>query len=78
MTNDTETKKQPASLLVATARAIGGAAGRVASTVGVHPPGTTAPSSAPLKHGKFPKRMKSRLPRRQKKELRKKQAAAAM
>jgi hypothetical protein len=58
------------SVLVETAKKIGAAAGKIAAMVGA---GTTA---APKKiAGKFVKKNKSRLPRREKKALQKKNAA---
>jgi hypothetical protein len=56
------------SLLTKAARAIGGAAGKVASTVGIGAHDTPA-----LAHtrGKLPKKNKARLPRKQKKAMRK-------
>jgi hypothetical protein len=69
------TERKADGLLAATARVIGKAAGAVASTVGVReniPASSTAPVSKP---GKLPNRNKTRLPRRDKKALQKKQLA---
>jgi hypothetical protein len=68
-----ETKKNE-GLLAAAARAIGTVAGAVVSTVGAHEHAPAARASKAVK-GKLPKKNKSRLPRRQKKAMRPKEAA---
>jgi hypothetical protein len=73
-TEKTDADKKSGNLLVETARAIGKAAGTVASTVVHHETPaseSSTPPSAPhqVKRGKLPKRNKTRLPRREKKAL---------
>jgi hypothetical protein len=75
MTNETEktdTDNKSQGILVATAKAIGKAAGTMASTVGHHKApalSASAPEVQKSKRGKLPKRVKTRLPRREKKAL---------
>jgi hypothetical protein len=68
-------KKEPdESIIVDAAKAIGSAAGKIASLAGVAPPAeepAPPPKTAKAKKGKLPKKNKSRLPRRQKKALKK-------
>ncbi len=67
-------EENTSSLLVAAAKAIGGAAGKVAALgKTVAPAPAAVPGASPV-NGKFPKKNKSRLPRR----LKKKQKREAM
>jgi len=70
----TDADKKSGNLLVETAKAIGKAAGTVASTAVHHETpasksSTPAPAIHQVKRGKLPKRDKTRLPRREKKAL---------
>jgi hypothetical protein len=62
---NTQSTKGTKDVLIAAAKAIGSAAGTVASVAGVH--GETTAAAAPKASGKLPKKNKSRLPRRVKK-----------
>jgi len=62
------TDQHDESLLTKAARAIGGAAGKVASSVRIGAHDAPVPAHSP---GKFPKKNQARLPRKQKKALRK-------
>ncbi len=64
MKKQIEKKKEDESLLTKAAVAIGSAAGKVAAVVG-------ASASAPKPSGKFVKKNKSRLPRKEKKSAKK-------
>jgi len=55
------------STLVAATKAIGTAAGKIASLTGIAQPAPTPPQTKPKKPPKLQKKNKSRLPRRQKK-----------
>jgi trans-2-enoyl-CoA reductase len=74
MTNETEktdAENKSKGILVSTAKAIGKAAGTVAATV-VHKAPALSPSAPVVqeaKRGKLMKRVKTRLPRREKKAL---------
>jgi len=61
-------KTDESGLLVSTAKALGTAAGKIATMVGATPEETPPKKSAT---GRLPKKNKSRLPRRQKKAQRK-------
>jgi len=61
-----EPEKKGGALTTA-AKAIGTAAGKVASLTGIDEPAPTPPSTKPKKPPKLQKKNKSRLPRRQKK-----------
>jgi len=74
-TAKTAAKKSKNPLVVA-AEVIGSAAGTVASTLGVHPHDEPTPKAAAPTPGKLLKKNKSRLPRRQKKALKRQQSAA--
>ncbi|HEX8985173.1 MAG TPA: hypothetical protein VF767_07075, partial [Bryobacteraceae bacterium] len=66
-------KKEAAeSVVVDVAKAIGGAAGKIAAAAGVTAP---PPRVAKAKVGKLPKKNKARLPRRQKKAQKKARSA---
>lgn len=69
MAKKQETQKPPEGVLVAAARSIGTAAGTLAAAVGV-----AAPQK--IRVAKLPDRKKSRLPRRQKKAVKKAAARA--
>jgi len=62
-------------ILTSAAKAIGTAAGKVATLVGAHPAAETAPKAS-VKPAKLVKKNKSRLPRREKKRRMKAAAAA--
>jgi hypothetical protein len=66
----TQTPKKKKGLLIAAVKAIGTAAGLVASALGVHDEATPPASAAPARKGKLAPKHKSRLPRRVKKALR--------
>ena len=72
MKKEKQTAEEP---IVKAAKAIGAAAGKVAAMAGAH---SDAPKTAakPASTGKFEKKNKSRLPRKEKKELAKKAAKA--
>jgi hypothetical protein len=57
--------------LTSAAKTIGKAAGKIASVAGVH-------ADRPARTGKLPKKNKARLPRKQKKAMRKSQAVPMM
>jgi cyclic lactone autoinducer peptide len=65
MSNVKKDTKSTDGVLVTAAKAIGKAAGTVASSVGVHEP--AVPTKKKAKVGKLPPKNKSRLPRKQKK-----------
>lgn len=69
-----ETTRNPENFLVSAAKAIGRAAGAVASSVGADPHSDLKASVPSPTAGKLPKKSKSRLPRRQKKTLQRSQA----
>ncbi len=62
-------------ILKAAATAIGGAAGKLAALTLVAKPAKATAKTAVGSKGRFPKTNKTRLPRRQKKQLAKKQGA---
>jgi hypothetical protein len=68
-------KPETEGLLVTAAKTIGKAAGKIAAATGVKP--DTVELSHPQKKRKLPSKNKSRLPRRQKKAQKKKQAASS-
>jgi hypothetical protein len=63
------------SILVAAAKTVGAAAGKIAALAGVAEPAPTPAKPKAIKPMKLQKKNKSRLPRRQKKALRKAQAS---
>jgi hypothetical protein len=69
---------EPQGLLVETAKALGSVAGKVASAVGLgtHNAEAPPPPPEPRHKGKLQPKNKSRLPRRQKKALKKSTAAS--
>jgi hypothetical protein len=66
----TASKKTEDNILVSAAKAIGSAAGKLASLAGAPP--EARPPAKSTKVGKLPKKKTNRLPRRQKKALQKK------
>jgi hypothetical protein len=69
--SDEETPKE--GVLISAAKAIGAAAGKIAAMAGAKPP----VAKKPLRKGKLPPKNKSRLPRLEKKALKKAQAKSA-
>jgi hypothetical protein len=75
-----QTSKEDEGILAAAAKAIGSAAGTVVSLTAKVTSKAAAPATArkPKNHGRIPKSNKSRLPRKAKKLLAKKNAAKAV